>query len=67
MYAIVILIWGTPILLYNGRPKKSYFLQEGPRRGGGRDAAAKGFTSSSLNFRRYTSALLRGGPEKPIH
>ena len=33
----------------------------------GAAAAAKGFTSSSLNFRRYTSALLRDGPEKPIH
>ena len=30
-----ILIWGTPILLNKGWPKKSHVLQGAPRRGGG--------------------------------
>ena len=32
---MTILIWGTPILLNKGWPKKSHVLQGAPRRGGG--------------------------------
>ena len=46
-----ILIWGRPILLNNGWPKKSHSFKELR----GTAAAVKAFTSHELNFRRYTS------------